>query len=486
VSCVKVGEEVVYDQGFVNKLLIDTLRNLQLDNSKPIPDPLPFPQLEDITLREDQLILDRMATNKALSFDLFSDVIFTPEYKNKTCELIRSLWDYEVTNSLNASHFEARLVPLNKKHPEIPKPDEFRPIIVMSSLTKLLEARLLPRLQSYLVMCLQRSQVGFVPGMDIFVNIFRAIKQIRFRISRKKPAFCLFLDFKSAYNSIPHDCLFKKLENICPENEIQLLKAIYSRLTIKLGEEKTNCNIGVAQGSMISPALFDIYSEDLICSLINRGWSFEDILAFADDHLIICNSIDEVLDAISIINTWCSSANISLNPQKSGILEVIPRRQKHSLKVGSLVSGIPVVPSYKYLGVEFDDKLTGDKQLGILNSKIHFISHRLAPLLSKVSTTYRINLWKTLVQPLFNLSLPLMAHNNWTRTQKFERRIKCHFKRFVGLCLSTDDEVLNKLFNFQVRNLAKGLEAAALSKWRQRVLHFPFISIEKRTNPKTP
>lgn len=88
------------------------------------------------------------------------------------------------------------------------------------------------------------------------------------------------------------------------------LKAIYSRLTIKIGNEKTKCNIGVAQGSMISPALFDIYSEELISRLIDMGYSIEDILAYADDHLIICDSLEDVLKAISMVRSWCSAANI--------------------------------------------------------------------------------------------------------------------------------------------------------------------------------
>jgi len=486
VNHIRIGDNIESDPNKINKLLIDVLRKLQFDESKEISDPLPFPHLDDLTPCEAEFIVNKMASNKALSFDLVSDIIFSQNYKLKTSEIIKSLWNDRVTNSLDLSHFEARLVPLNKKHPDIPRPEEFRPIIVMSPLIKLLEARLLPRLQTYLIMCSQRSQVGFVPGMDIFVNIFRALKQLRRRTSDKKRAFCLFLDFKSAYNSIPHDALFQKLESICPNSEVQLLKAIYSRLTIKIGDEKTKCNIGVAQGSMISPALFDIYSEELISRLIDAGFSFEDILAYADDHLIICDSLEDVLKAISVVKTWCSSANISLNPQKSGILEVIPRRSKPTLKTGTLVCDIPVVASYKYLGLEIDCKLTGDKHLSFLISKINFITNRLAPLLSKVSTNYKINLWKTLIQPLLNLALPLLAHNNWTRVQKMERNLKCCFKRFIGLCLSTDDQVLSKLINLRVLSLAKDLERSSLSKWQQRLSHCPDIVTQKKEKIPTP
>ena len=79
-------------------------------------------------------------------------------------------------------------------------------------------------------------------------------------------------------------------------------------------------NTGVAQGSMISPALFDIYAEDLLWDLCERSWDLEDVLAYADDHLIISDSIEEIKKAIQSVNEWCTKSKIMLNPKKSGTL----------------------------------------------------------------------------------------------------------------------------------------------------------------------
>ena len=131
----------------------------------------------------------------------------------------------------------------------------------------------------------------------------------------------------SAYNTVPHDELFKKLERVCNKCEIDLIRAIYSRLVIRLGKETLHYNTGVAQGSMISPSLFDIYAEDLLFEMVQNGWSAEDILAFADDHLFISDSKDEVRKAIQITKSWCAKSGIKLNASKSGILEIVPRRK---------------------------------------------------------------------------------------------------------------------------------------------------------------
>jgi len=168
-------------------------------------------------------------------------------------------------------------------------------------------------------------------------------------------------------------------------------------------------------------------------------------------------------------------------------LEVVPRHSKPLFPIESRIKDIPVVDSYRYLGVLFDNKLTGDKQIEFVNRKIHFLTSRLAPLLYKVSTDYKINLWKTLIRPLFSYTLPLMAHNNCTRVAKLERHLKFSFKKFVGLSITTEDKVLKKLIDFNVIKLAKEQEHCALNKWRQRLLRAPLIEKgEKKKEVCTP
>jgi hypothetical protein len=53
--------------------------------------------------------------------------------------------------------FEARLVPLNKAWPDIPKADQFRPIVVLSPLFKLLERRFQRQLSRYMTNDLDRN-----------------------------------------------------------------------------------------------------------------------------------------------------------------------------------------------------------------------------------------------------------------------------------------------------------------------------------------
>ena len=106
--------------------------------------------------------------------------------------------------------------------------------------------RFLPKLQLYLVHDMIPSQVGFVPGQGICVNLMRAIKRIKLRTNQNKHCFGLFIDLKSAYNTVLHQKLFDILEDILDQDEITFIKAMWSRIVIRVGNSRIKPNVGVA------------------------------------------------------------------------------------------------------------------------------------------------------------------------------------------------------------------------------------------------
>src|SRR5688572_27299773 len=125
---------------------------------------------------------------------------------------------------------------------------------------------------------LHRGQTGFVPGTGILVNQLRLIEQVGSRTNSGRKVYVLFIDFSNAYNTILHQKLYQRLEKVLNSDEIQLVKAIYSRVKIRIGDESFTPNIGVAQGSLISPALFNIYAEDLYETLEEVGVAMNDMM----------------------------------------------------------------------------------------------------------------------------------------------------------------------------------------------------------------
>ncbi len=91
----------------------------------------------------------------------------------------------------------------------------------------------------------------------------------------------------NAYNSVPHTLLFQKLRKlkVLEEDELDFLEQLYCRYHIKIGTSAFRPNKGVAQGSVISPALFDIFISDLAEELKQKvGLHMEDIMMYVLFH----------------------------------------------------------------------------------------------------------------------------------------------------------------------------------------------------------
>jgi len=167
-------------------------------------------------------------------------------------------------------------------------------------------------------------------------------------------------------------------------------------------------NVGVAQGSIISPYLFGIYIEDLFkeISITQSLAPMENILAYADDILIVCTGYKTLKDVIQTTEMWAKRNGMILNKKKSAIVEFLPRHgQSRFIEAESLL-GIPVERKYKYLGLWLNQKLTLDDQIEHIKKKSKFIKVKLGPVLTNSSLGYRKNLWELFIRPLFEFALP--------------------------------------------------------------------------------
>ena len=102
------------------------------------------------------------------------------------------------------------------------------------------------------------------------------------------------------------------------KKEINFQKAIYDKLVIQLEASNFKPNLGVVQGSVISPSLFDIYTEPLLLEP-NKIIELEDILAYADDILILCEDQLTLERCINVIEEWSRENNLKINKKKSAV-----------------------------------------------------------------------------------------------------------------------------------------------------------------------
>ena len=120
------------------------------------------------------------------------------------------------------------------------------------------------------------------------------------------------------------------------------------------------------QGSVLGPLCFIIYVNDLI-SHIHRHTNAE-IIMYADDTVLLTDSDhppNAIVNMQSILNQtsiWCTRNKLTINAKKTKHMLVL-RNQGYAelcapLEVDIAGTTLSNVASYKYLGVDLDNKLS--------------------------------------------------------------------------------------------------------------------------------
>ena len=109
--------------------------------------------------------------------------------------------------------------------------------------------------------------------------------------------------------------------------------------------EKKKPNIGLKQGSPLSPLLFNIYIDKIIINTRNNNSKIE-LIAFADDILIQGLTIEDVQNAFTYFERESKELDLEINFQKS---ELISDEELNSI-IGNNFEEVESIASAKYLG----------------------------------------------------------------------------------------------------------------------------------------
>jgi hypothetical protein len=345
---------------------------------------------------------------------------------------------------------QSRVIPIFKTGNHLDC-DNYRPISLLSSISKILEKIVAEKLLAHLSNndLLYVHQYGFLPKKSAEHNLLHIINYVSEALNDGNYCVGVFLDLKKAFDVCSHPILLKKLTKMGINGTTHKWFANYlSGRTQKTDingnlSEELNLDISVIQGSILGPILFlcyinDFYSATTLFSVLfaddttclSKGKKLNDLLLYVNSEL-------------QKIALWFRSNKMAVNTSKTKF--IVFRTHGKPININDCVltynsnePGQPVDPLlfsqidriynegqekfFKLLGVHFDEYLSFDPHIAHLCAKISkslFCINRIKNFVNKDSLK---QLYYAMIHPHLSYCLNVYSCANTTALQKL--RIK--------------------------------------------------------------
>lgn len=299
---------------------------------------------------------------------------------------ILDTWESEKVDPL---WVESQILPLFKKGDKSDVKN-YRPISILNTSGSVLTDLITRRLKAYTENRLSESQYGFRKNRSTQDLIF-CVRQLQEHcVEWNKPLFAIFIDFKTAFDSIDRPDLFRVLHYLgIPAKIISIIQSLHTNTTSRVKIEdslssKFMTSTGVRQGCKMAPLLFIIHIDTVIKELRRRypaevlittsleTWYKSAVkkthdfnlreLLFADDLTLIVTSQEIIASLLTIVDAISKSIGLKLNTQKTAVMCLNPNFPINT-KIVLNDQSINVVKEFKLLGSIISDDGTLEKEI---------------------------------------------------------------------------------------------------------------------------
>ena len=258
------------------------------------------------------------------------------------------------------------------------------------------------------------------------------------------------MDFKKAFDRVWHAALWATMRTYITPNIMAVIKSLYDKATSAVIQNNDigdwfKTTIGVRQGCLLSPTLFNTYLEKIMTDALDDHVGTVSIggrpvtnLRFADDIDGLAGSEDELRELITKLEKISTAYGMEINAEKNKIMS--NNEFESEVKAGG--QSLEKVSSFKYLGSIISDEGSKPEILArIVQTTAALCKLRNIWQSKKIALYSKIRLMRFLAMAVF-----MYGCETWTLTAELQRRIRALEMRCFRkiLNISYKDRVSNE------------------------------------------
>ena len=232
---------------------------------------------------------------------------------------------------------QSRIIAILKPGKDASIPKSYRPISLLCHTYKLYERLILNRINPTVESPLIKEQPGFRPGESCTSQLLNLTQHIEDGYQNRMITGAAFVDLAAAYDTVNHRILIQKIVNTTRDSPLcRVIQNMLSsrRFYVELNNERSRWmqqKNDLLQGSVLSPVLFNIYTNDQPIYHGTRSFIYADDLCVTAQYPSFIEVDETIEDALE----YYRSNSRRANPDKTQLTAFHLRKEeaKRSLKV---------------------------------------------------------------------------------------------------------------------------------------------------------
>lgn len=367
----------------------------------------------------------KIKTNKATGCDQIPPRAIK-ESAEILCHPFSELFNYILDKSRIPQQWKlGEVTPVFKKDCSLTK-SNYRPLTILPILSKVFETLVHTRISPYFEDIFHEHVFAYRKYHGTDTALLSLTEQWRKELDLHNIIGIVSMDLSKAFDTLPHKLMVAKFKSYGADDKTTDLVHDYltnRRQRVRLGDQFSNwkeTSVGVPQGSVLGPLLFNIFMNDLVYAVKQSRLS-----AYADDTQIYFadstpEKVEEVINAdLASVDQWYEQNGMRRNTSKYQAIVMGKTQVKPQFYCEN--TAIPITEDLEMLGVTVDDKMKFEKHIANICRKVSQQIAVLKRMKKILPFETRKRLYLAFIIPHFNYCSETWHFCNKGATAKLEK-----------------------------------------------------------------